>query len=231
LVTVIKDEHTCNPEDFDPTAAKRTELTKLTFLREAVPKLMIVDYATTPQEIIEAIKQRYGQEIPIRQAQKVKAVLCPKDKHGCKFCGGPAHRSRRCMQDPLFSADGDNSINPAANEADSGMQVDYEDTALQNGQNPVMLLQQENMHSTQSANHASAYETPRMVPSQGFQAVRQLTGRATLTRDSRAVVAAPPQNNPLAEAAEMMKRAAQLMQEAAQLNTEAARLMASAVPR
>ena len=50
------------------------------FLLEAVPRLLTVDHSTPTKAIIDAVKQKYGQEIALRQAQKVKSSLCPKNR-------------------------------------------------------------------------------------------------------------------------------------------------------
>ena len=50
------------------------------FLLGVVPHLLTVDHSTPPKDIIDAVKQKYGQEIALRQAQKVKSSLCPKSR-------------------------------------------------------------------------------------------------------------------------------------------------------
>jgi len=48
---------------------------------------MTVDAKTPTTAIIECVKEKYGQNIALRQAQKVKAILCPKAKSSCGHCG------------------------------------------------------------------------------------------------------------------------------------------------
>ena len=43
-----------------------------------MPRLLHVDQSTPTKAIVDAVKQKYGQEIALRQAQKVKTYLCPK---------------------------------------------------------------------------------------------------------------------------------------------------------
>ena len=79
-VTTCDDNHSCEPfrTPADGKAhqdIKRAETGKLKFLLEAVPKLMSVTLDTNIVEIIDAIERKYGQKIPTRQAQKVKANL------------------------------------------------------------------------------------------------------------------------------------------------------------
>ena len=44
------------------------------------------------------MKEKYGQDIALRQAQKVKALLCPKSKEACERCGKAHARSVRCKR-------------------------------------------------------------------------------------------------------------------------------------
>ena len=57
------------------TSVIRGEVTKLRFLVDAIPQLMIVDQETPTKDIIETVKNRYGQVISMRQAQKAKVAL------------------------------------------------------------------------------------------------------------------------------------------------------------
>jgi len=100
-VTTCDDNHTCEP--FRASAAgrahqdiKRAETGKLKFLLEAVPKLITVTLDTNVLEIIEAVERTYGQKIPTRQAQKVKASLTDRIKGPCRHCHQLGHTRRHC---------------------------------------------------------------------------------------------------------------------------------------
>ena len=76
-VTNCFDVHDCSSQIGDAASqrTKRAETAKLAFLLENVPKLIDINTDTSTRAIIEAVKQKYGQELAIRQAQKVKARL------------------------------------------------------------------------------------------------------------------------------------------------------------
>ncbi|MCJ1401323.1 hypothetical protein MMC11_004535 [Xylographa trunciseda] len=97
-VTTCDDVHTCTSSSAHPASQdiKRAEASKLKFLVEAVPKHMKVTEDTSTKIIIEVVKEKYGQDIALRQAQKVKALLCPKSKDTCHRCGKAHARSVRC---------------------------------------------------------------------------------------------------------------------------------------
>ena len=102
-VTTCDDNHTCEP--FRASAElrphqdiKRAETGKLKFLLEAVPKLMNVSLDTNILEIIEVVERKYGQKIPTRQAQKVKASLTDRVKGPCRHCHQLGHTKRHCPQ-------------------------------------------------------------------------------------------------------------------------------------
>ena len=102
-VTTCDDNHTCEPfrTPADGKAhqdIKRAETGKLKFLLEAVPKLMTVSLDTNILEIIDAIERQYGQKIPTRQAQKVKASLTERVKGPCRHCHQLGHTRRHCPQ-------------------------------------------------------------------------------------------------------------------------------------
>ena len=75
------------------------------FLLNAVPQLLTVDQSTPTKDIVEAVKRKYGQEIAIRQAQKLKTQLCPRDQD--QISSGTvdiAHNSiepNTCFHDPV----------------------------------------------------------------------------------------------------------------------------------
>ena len=99
-VTTCDNVHTCTSSSARPASQdiKRAEASKLKFLVEAVPKHMTVTDDTSTKTIIEVVKEKYGQDIALRQAQKVKALLCPKAKETCERCGKAHAKSVRCKQ-------------------------------------------------------------------------------------------------------------------------------------
>ena len=102
-VTTCDDNHSCEPfrTPADGKAhqdIKRAETGKLKFLLEAVPKLMTVTLDTNILDIIAAIERKYGQKIPTRQAQKVKANLTERVKGPCRHCHQLGHTRRHCPQ-------------------------------------------------------------------------------------------------------------------------------------
>lgn len=77
----------------------RPEAGKMKFLVNAVPRLVDVTGETSTKEIIEVVSRAYGQEIMLRQAQKVKAHLLRKRKHNkCRRCGQEGHNKHNCPQ-------------------------------------------------------------------------------------------------------------------------------------
>lgn len=102
-VTTCDDRHTCDPfrasaEGKAHQDIKRAETGKLKFLLEVTPKLINVTLDTHVLEIVEAIERKYGQKIPTRQAQKVKAGLTDRVKGPCRHCHQLGHTRRQCPQ-------------------------------------------------------------------------------------------------------------------------------------
>lgn len=100
-VTTVDNIHNCEP--FSRSAPthqniKRAETGKLKFLVQAVPKMMSVTLETSIHDIIAMVEQRYGQKIPIRQAQKVKGSLVTRVKGPCRQCHRMGHTRRVCPQ-------------------------------------------------------------------------------------------------------------------------------------
>jgi len=140
-VTTCDDNHTCEPfrasvEGRAHQDIKRAETGKLKFLLEAVPKLITVSLDTNVLEIIEAVERKYGQKIPTRQAQKVKANLTDRVKGPCRHCHQLGHTRRHCPQlrasapGPLDSSNLQQEIT-LANEA--GGDETYMDNGLEAG--------------------------------------------------------------------------------------------------
>ena len=101
-VTTCDGEHTCfetrGNENPLHQNIKRSETGKLRFLLEAVPNLLRVDLDTPVQEIVDAVERKYGQRIPVRQAQKVKNGLTPRVLGPCRQCRQDGHTRRHCPQ-------------------------------------------------------------------------------------------------------------------------------------
>ena len=97
-VTTCDDVHNCvSTADFAAHQnIKRAETGRLKFLVEAVPKLLAVGVTTTTGQIIEAVERRYGQKIPVRQAQKVKRALAGRIHGPCRYCRRDGHSRRNC---------------------------------------------------------------------------------------------------------------------------------------
>ncbi|MCJ1371761.1 hypothetical protein MMC20_002980 [Loxospora ochrophaea] len=96
-VTTCEDVHTCTSTSGNQDIP-RPAASKMKFLLDAVPKLLVVNRDTTTISIIEAVEQRYGQRIALRQAQKVKQQLVPRPRGPCNYCGAPDHTSGSCPQ-------------------------------------------------------------------------------------------------------------------------------------
>lgn len=144
-VTTCDDNHTCEPfrastEGKAHQDIKRAETGKLKFLLEAVPKLITVTLDTNVSEIIEAVERTYGQKIPTRQAQKVKANLTDRVKGPCRQCHRLGHTRRHCPQlrtsapGPMDFSNLQQEITHFANEdgedetyADGGLELEAED--------------------------------------------------------------------------------------------------------
>jgi hypothetical protein len=113
-VSTCHDVHTCRSAGGGggggggraPLAIKRAEISKVKFLLQVVPQLLHVAADTPTQAIIDAVRAKYGQEIALRQAQKVKSALCPPAREACRVCGAATHcnpASRKlepCPRDP-----------------------------------------------------------------------------------------------------------------------------------
>ena len=101
---------TCEPEHSHPIGEgvsqsnKRTVTGRLAFLVSVVPDLLKVSINTTTREICAVVKQKYGQEIAERQAQKVKRVLTKELKRPCRRCRRFGHVKTDCPQRPAVDS-------------------------------------------------------------------------------------------------------------------------------
>ena len=125
-VTTCDDVHTCTSSAAQPASQdiKRAEASRLKFLVEAVPKHMTVAEDTSTKLIIETVKEKYGQDIALRQAQKVKALLCPKSREICQRCGKAHARSVRCSRIRLSRSNQASGVNAMA--SNESTQIDWE---------------------------------------------------------------------------------------------------------
>ncbi|KAL8903130.1 MAG: hypothetical protein Q9207_004133 [Kuettlingeria erythrocarpa] len=97
-VTTCEDVHTCISTSGSHVHQdiKRAETGRLKFLIETVPHLLDVTVTTTTTAIIDAVQRRYGQKIPLRQAQKVKRELAGRVHGPCRYCRMEGHSRRNC---------------------------------------------------------------------------------------------------------------------------------------
>ncbi|KAL8918582.1 MAG: hypothetical protein Q9208_007265 [Pyrenodesmia sp. 3 TL-2023] len=97
-VTTCEDVHTCisTAGSHVHQDIKRAETGRLKFLIETVPHLLDVTVTTTTTAIIDAVQRRYGQKIPLRQAQKVKRELAGRVHGPCRYCRMEGHSRRNC---------------------------------------------------------------------------------------------------------------------------------------
>ena len=134
-VTTLHDVHACKDSaaSTETSAVSRAETSKLKFLIEAVPQLIHVDANTSTRAIIDAVKAKYGKEIALRQAQKVKSTLCPKPSSpGGPQDAGERRQTRASTNNNDLQAPAQTPIledyEPSPSEP-SAMQLDREDFA------------------------------------------------------------------------------------------------------
>ena len=129
-VTTCEDIHNCvsTSEQKVSQTIKRPEAGKLKFLIEAVPKLLKVPEELTVELITQAVERRYGQKLPLRQAQRVKRALGAKPKGPCRQCRQMGHSRKGCPQAcPPGTSDPSGLSFNDLDEDDSGMHVDFDD--------------------------------------------------------------------------------------------------------
>lgn len=131
-VTTCDNVHNCVSisEHLVSQTIKRPEVGKLKFLIEAVPKLINVEEEVTVNIIQEAVEAKYGQKIPLRQAQKVKRALGAKPKGPCRECRQMGHSKRTCPQvnNSMTMTDADRiRPNESLDYENGGVRVDFSD--------------------------------------------------------------------------------------------------------
>lgn len=111
-VTTCVDVHNCvaTSDQLVPQTIKRPEVGKLKFLLEAIPKIIDMDEPVTTTVIIDAVKRKYGQDLPLRQAQRVKRALGCKPHGPCRNCRRMGHSKKTCPQLPFPGTLDDDSL-------------------------------------------------------------------------------------------------------------------------
>lgn len=111
-VTTCVDVHNCvaTSDELVPQTIKRPEVGKLKFLLEAIPKIIDMDEPVTTTVIIDAVKRKYGQDLPLRQAQRVKRALGCKPYGPCRNCRRMGHSKKTCPQLPFPGNFNDDSV-------------------------------------------------------------------------------------------------------------------------
>ena len=245
-ITTLHNVHDCatnSPYQPSPNVS-RAETSKLKFLLEAVPPLLAVDQSTPTKLILDAVKQKYGTEIALRQAQKVKAALCSRLQE-------PSELTEQYSRNDRYSNGDDEPHNPSTTDPpimndNSDMQVDFDDgDTVQIGQN--RLTGDEDLSSPSGHDLSSnasvampptslqtrngqnsvlhSFQQPPVIPS----ALQTYLGATMATKSA---VAARSLNDKTpreirAEAAVLFQRASEKFQEATYLHAEATRLFAS----
>ncbi len=249
-VTTCEDIHNCvsTSEHKVSQTIKRPEAGKLKFLIEAVPKLLKVPEELTVELITQAVEQRYGQKLPLRQAQRVKRALGAKPKGPCRQCRQMGHSRKTCPQiyPPGTSHPSGLSFNDLDDD-DSGMQVDFNDSVQTHSDHRCAHCLQPNPNCACEANpHATAngagatHEPMRSYPTMSRD-LSSIGGGIMNGHPPNGLGSAPahlserpphptpsqtePHQEPQARAQhENRAEAARLMQQAARLMQEAAKL-------
>ncbi|MCJ1442332.1 MAG: hypothetical protein MMC23_002826 [Stictis urceolatum] len=258
-VTTLENAHNCSSlsQAGAPQGIKRAETCKLKFLLEAVPQLMTVNRSTPTKSIIDAVKSRYGQEIAMRQAQKVKAMLVPKAIPQCALCASKDHDRDQCPSIPRGNLPESVEQGDIMDELHAVVDVHQPDSQDPEPPPEQMPSLPSPPHPPSRSLSAQDYQQPDMPISNPHSDSSRLAVDPHLTHGQGAAfrqsvqpnpplaVSQPPLSEPAAwreqslqanppsaaearmQAARLMNQAGQLMQEAARLNMEAARLAAS----
>lgn len=128
-VTTCDNVHNCvsTSEQLVSQTIKRPEAGKLKFLVEAVPKIIDMEEPITTTIIIAAVKRKYGQDLPLRQAQKVKRALGCKPHGPCRECRRMGHSKKTC---PMLYPNGIPPIFVGHSLSNSD-NMDYDDGQMQ----------------------------------------------------------------------------------------------------
>jgi hypothetical protein len=92
--------HTCTFQP-DQSHVPRAHTTQLRFMREQLPNFLTVTGSTTPQEICEAIYQRFGTRVSLKQCRSL--CIGPKRYRTpslgtCSVCGQVGHNKKTCSR-------------------------------------------------------------------------------------------------------------------------------------
>lgn len=259
-VTTCVDVHNCvaTSDKLVPQTIKRPEVGKLKFLLEVIPKIIDMDEPVTTTVIIDAVKRKYGQDLPLRQAQRVKRALGCKPHGPCRNCRRMGHSKKTCPQlpfpgtlddDPMPSGhtgdqeDGGTPVNVGGDDGcrnrdqctrcfqHGHIQSDCtsEATAPPSNGEPVFNLERQNAQSTQATDPVQNGVSIDPNLSMGMR--RNCPGSDRILHTS----GPPPgeidnsQQEPQSKTAQETRlEAARLMQHAATLMQQAARLNAEA---
>jgi len=242
-VTTVDDVHNCEPLRVGDTLLhqpiRRAETGKLRFLLDAVPNLMNVTVDTSRHEIIKVVEQKYGQKIPVRQAQKVKAGLVDRVRGPCRQCHQSGHTRRTCpqLQDPPRGLMGGTTGSQDGNDTfgDGGIDTDFDQTQAPPSHlrpRPLILAEETNRaqdgetidpnlrNGTPHLQNGGILPPPRIVEQHTRAPSQSIPARISTTQ-----VITPVETR--LQATRMMEEAGRLMKEAARLTDEAVRLNAS----
>jgi hypothetical protein len=95
-ISSYKPAHTCHGAD--DSHVTRHPVSHLSFLRQEVPKLLVLDKGTTTEAIQEAVFQRFGTRISKAQCAKLKGPSRQKRfaVQACGHCGVVGHNKLTC---------------------------------------------------------------------------------------------------------------------------------------
>lgn len=227
-VTTLQQEHSCRNCEAAYTvhSVTRAEISKLKFLLDAVPQLLTVNHTTSTRDIIDAIRAKYGQDISIRQAQKVKSALI-EISQGTTDPGslGLETRPDQVEDDTVISMDLDDTAHYSARPSPQGV---VNNQGLTNASSRHLTAQvlpaatpiPANSHSASVAASPTQTISP-YIASTPQQSDSNLEGDEPNPRQQKT----PKEIR--AEAASLFEQASEKFQEAALLHAEATRLFAS----
>jgi hypothetical protein len=97
-IASYKPDHSCNFQP-DQSHVSRSHATQLKFLREQLPTFMDVTENTTAQEISDAIFERFGTRVSLKQCRSLRTAPKRKRKPSigtCSTCGAIGHNKKTC---------------------------------------------------------------------------------------------------------------------------------------
>ena len=248
LITTCDARHTCFQSRTGDHPLhqniQRSETGKLKFLLEEVPRLLDVTTDTQIYQIIDAIEQRFGQKIPIRQAQNVKTALLPDSQGNCRLCKRAGHTRRSCPLRPAtpimqtrtrtrtrLAFNG--ARRTSSNEVDmtSGESLPTVDPRLGSPTDVEDSIVAMSAAPDQEETPCSGVDAASIRPSDHVLSSIEQPASLELFRQRTEGSIQETAAETRLRASELMQRAASLMEQAAKLNLEAARLNASVADR